>query len=89
MKPELLPCPFCGHAPFPSNLEDSLHPSGVYWRDEPDGFRHYVRRGSRRESDGEVWSFGCLQSEGGCGAELRGDGCDEVLAAWNRRAVPA
>ncbi|MDB5931376.1 MAG: hypothetical protein JWR60_3083 [Polaromonas sp.] len=84
MTEELKPCPFCGHAPDPENLIDLLYPTGTYWREE-DGLRHYFRRSHRKEGDGQVWSFGCLTTEGGCGVFVHADARDEVLAAWNRR----
>jgi hypothetical protein len=84
MPKEIKPCPFCGHNPDLGNLMDSLHPTGSYWREE-EGFRHYFRRDQQSPGDGQVWTFGCLETEGGCGAEIRADSRDEVLAAWNRR----
>ena len=81
----LLPCPHCGHQPFAGNLIDSLHPTGRGWRDEADGFRHYLLRDMMKPSDGRVWTFGCLITEGGCGASINADSEAEVVAAWNRR----
>ncbi len=75
-------CPFCGHVP--QDLRDALHPTGIRWREDK-GIRHYI--GPKDPRDGTpCWSLDCLEHEGGCGAEMSGDGRDEVISKWNRRA---
>jgi hypothetical protein len=84
---ELLPCPFCGHKPFMSNLIDSMHPTGGYRHEHEEGFAYYSRDPVGAKA--ELWCMGCLESEGGCGAEVSGEGKEGVIAAWNRRPAPS
>lgn len=63
---ELLPCPFCNKV-VNLNNPDTLHPSGIFWREE-DGIRVYVRHKERGPSDEAVWSMTCPTPAGGCGA---------------------
>lgn len=85
---EALPCPFCGRA---SDIQDdeTLYPTGGWWRHAEDGLRHYVRHRERKPGDGMVWGMHCPEVYGGCGAEVDGDTKDEALAKWNRRASNA
>ncbi len=76
-------CPFCKMQP-PTDLSDTLYPSGIYWR-ETDGVRHYVGHKERIESDQACWTVECAQSSGGCGASLTGDSAQEAMDLWNRR----
>ena len=89
-EPVLLPCPFCGHKPLRSNLIDSLHPTGSYTHyinpQEPDEGLYYDR--NPIGAIAEIWSFGCLTDEGGCGAEIMGEGKDGVIKKWNTRTSP-
>jgi len=83
--PALLPCPFCGHEPHESNLIDSLHPTGLYVHEDADIEGYFSR--DPDGATGEVWHMGCLENEGGCGAEVSGIGKEGAIAAWNRRAA--
>ena len=89
-EPVILACPFCGHKPLRSNLIDSLHPTGAYTHyinpQEPDEGLHYD--GNPIGAIAEIWSFGCLTDEGGCGAEIMGEGKDGVIKKWNTRTSP-
>lgn len=79
------PCPFCGKA---VNLDDddTLYPTGSYWRDDAEiGMRTYHPARRRLETDGACWGMHCPTTAGGCGAEIHGDSKEEVLAAWSRR----
>lgn len=78
-------CPFCGKG-VDFEDEDTLYPTGAYWREE-DGIRHYFRRSASRPGDGRVWGMHCPTPAGGCGAEIRGDSEEEALEKWNRRAA--
>lgn len=87
----IAPCPFCGHTPI--DLRGAIHPTGQGWRDDPIGegdkmLRHYMRRDDPRGIHGLSWTLGCLEHEGGCGADMRGDSRPEVIANWNRRYEP-
>jgi hypothetical protein len=87
--PELLPCPFCSKK-VPDDLSDTLYPSGIYWREDPDSGRHYISHSdemSRAEDDNKCWEMNCTQNMGGCGSSISADSRDEVIAAWNRRAA--
>jgi hypothetical protein len=83
---ELLPCPFCGRE-VEDDLEDTLYPSGTWWREE-DGLRHYIGHQERKPTDQPCWLMNCPESGGGCGAEIYGDTKEQVMAKWNRRAAP-
>lgn len=67
------------------DLDDTLYPSAVYWREE-DGLRHYLNHRDRQEGDHQCWEMNCPESGGGCGASILGDSEAEVRAKWNRRA---
>jgi hypothetical protein len=87
----LLPCPFCGR-PVDDDLDDgcndTLYPSGIYWREEH-GMRHYVSHRERQEGDQPCWSMHCPTTGGGCDVEVTADSRAEVIAKWNRRAPDA
>lgn len=82
---KLLPCPFCGKRVTLED-DDTLYPSGILWRDDPEiGLRTYHRRKEQREGDGMCYTLHCPVPSGGCGAEISGDSKEEAIAAWNRR----
>lgn len=84
--PAILPCPFCGKA-VDLEDQDTLYPSGTYWRDHKEhGLRTYHSRSTREEGDGVCYGMHCPIPAGGCGAEIRGDSREEAIAAWSRRA---
>lgn len=81
------PCPFCGYE-LKNNLDDSVYPSGRWWREDGPrgvGFRHYVGHRERQPGDHPVYSVNCAECSGGCGAELTADSMEEALEKWNRR----
>lgn len=80
---QLLACPFCGNH-LDANDPDTVHPSGTGWKEEEDGFRHYV---NFREVPREQWCYYviCPAHYGGCDAEVCGDSEDEAIAKWNTR----
>lgn len=77
-------CPFCGK-PVDFEDGDTLYPTGIFWRENEHGFRHYVSFKEHRPTDGKVWGMHCPTPAGGCGAEITGDSREEALAAWDRR----
>lgn len=81
-------CPFCGHAPDPENLQDSLHSSGIYghYRDKQNPSHGVAFNRSPDGADYRGWEMNCLTTEGGCGAVVSGDGRAGALARWNTRA---
>ena len=80
--PELKPCPLCGHKPDPDNLIDSLHSTNTYGQMVNDIL---VYSWKEQGSIFTVWEMNCLESKGGCGMSVRGDGEEEVIKKWNRR----
>jgi hypothetical protein len=77
---DLLPCPFCGAA-LDVNDHDTRYPNGTGWEEiEEVGMRTYT---SFRNVPKEQWCYkiGCR-----CGAEMHGDGVQEVTELWNTRA---
>lgn len=87
MSDELLPCPFCNRA-VPEDLSDTLYPSGIYWRTDPEIGRHYIIHSNemeRAEDDNKCWEMNCTENMGGCGASIYADSRDEVIAKWNKR----
>lgn len=86
MNADLLPCPFCGYKP-PKDLSDTLYPSGIYRRFEPEiGFTSFIGRRDRLPTDEPCWAMHCTENMGGCGAQINGNTRDEAIAAWNTRA---
>ena len=77
------PCPFCGKEVDMEN-GDTLYPSGVGWKLHPSGMRSYH---SYKEVPKEqwCWSMHCVETAGGCGAEVSGDTKQETIDKWNRR----
>jgi hypothetical protein len=77
------PCPFCAHQPDVDN-GDTLYPSGIGWMNSDMDNRHYV---SFREVPKEQWCYGmhCVETEGGCGAQIQADSKEEALVKWNKR----
>ena len=85
----LAPCPFCGMKPS-DDLSDTLYPSGIFWRHNPEtGIRSYHGMSDRKEGDAQCFKIVCNETYGGCSAEVSGDSREEVAAKWNRRAQPA
>jgi hypothetical protein len=84
---ENLPCPFCGHK-VDLEDDDTLYPSGTYWREEEDGLRHYVNHKERRLDDKPLWGLHCPEPAGGCGIKVYGHTREEAIERWNRRAQP-
>lgn len=98
---EIKPCPFCGHTPLRYNLIDSLHPTGMNWFKSPSLDERWFGENidyvhshpnplqlvPEREitEHGTYWTFSCLESEGGCGANLNGTSIQEVMQKWNTR----
>ena len=87
---ELLKCPFCGSM-LDQHDSDTLHRSGIVWRDVMVGddlIRQYFRRSPTPpwEPHGETWELHCNVIYGGCSAQLSGDSREEVIAKWQRRA---
>ncbi len=83
-KPELLHCPFCNFN-LMSDLIESLHPTGTYLR-HVNGWNELIRHDDWQPGDTPLYTVNCPRVSGGCGAEIEGGTCDEVVAAWNRRA---
>ena len=82
---KLLPCPFCGQELDINDL-DTIYPSGIVWRDDPDIGRAYYNYRDRLPNDELCWSIQCSTLTGkGCGAEIGGDSKEEAIAAWNKR----
>lgn len=79
-------CPFCGFR-FPKDLIDNVYPSGIWWIEDPDGFRHYKHRNDvdPSENAGACYDVVCQEHMGGCGASIGGDSYEEAIAKWNRR----
>ena len=77
-------CPFCSKTPDLDEPE-TVHPSGIYWRLTEFG-REYISRNAITRDCFPCWVFNCVESAGGCGAEISGDSKEEVLEKWNRRA---
>lgn len=85
----LAPCPFCGMKPS-DDLSDTLYPSGIFWRHNPEvGCRSYHGMSDRKEGDAQCFQMICNETHGGCGAQVSADSREEVAAKWNRRAQPA
>lgn len=88
-KDGFLPCPFCGHPPDTSDLQDVLHPSGTWWRDSMRGgklMRTYHGRHNHQPGDNRCWTMKCAESHGGCGANVFGHTEQEARDKWNKRA---
>ena len=89
---KLTACPFCGMV-SDTDWDDTLYPTGSFWADHPDGFRHYFSRALYRgdeskmpEPEGKVFQIVCSENYGGCGAEIHGDSIEEVIQKWERRS---
>jgi hypothetical protein len=39
------------------------------------------------KTDRKIYRAGCIESAGGCGAEVLGESVSEAIAAWNRRST--
>ena len=76
-------CPFCGHTPDMED-PDTCYPNTIGWK-VSHGFRHYV---GFREVPQEQWcySFHCVTTSGGCGAEISADSKEEAITKWQRRS---
>lgn len=82
MKKQFKPCPFCSH-PVDIDDPDTLYPNGTGWI-EKGNFRVYR---NLREVPKEQWcyTFHCVVSSGGCGAEVSADTQEEAIRKWERR----
>lgn len=81
---EAKPCPFCGTRVDLTD-QDTLYPTGTYWREHPEGYRSYHGFYERQEGDGMCWKLSCCSTGGGCDATIYGDSKEDALAKWNRR----
>lgn len=81
------PCPFCGQE-VDSKNPDTLYPSGTGWIQQETGMITYH---SFREVPKEQWCWGmhCVETSGGCGAEVNGNSRQEAMDKWNRRSKPS
>lgn len=79
-------CPFCGFK-FPKDLIDNVYPTGTFWIEEDDGFRHYVHRNDVDYSKphGPCYKVVCQTHMGGCGATIDDDSYEAAIERWNRR----
>ena len=80
---QLLYCPFCGKVPDMED-PDTMYPSGTGWKVRDSGLREYVHLS---EVPREQWCFKivCVETSGGCGAEMHGDTKEETIAKWGVR----
>jgi len=67
--PSLLPCPFCGEVPDPSD-RDCLYPVGK----QMDEYGNFT-----------TWGLHCSESVGGCSAQILGDSKEDCIIKWNTR----
>lgn len=77
------PCPFCGH-PVDMEDPDTLYPNGVAWKIQANGTRTFH---NFKEAPSENWCYTmhCVETAGGCGAEVSGNTKQEAIDKWNRR----
>lgn len=81
----LKPCPFCGRK-LDINNEDTVYPTGIYWRySEEIGCHHYVSFNERLPDDNPCYKVTCPSIYGGCDAQVTGDSEQEAIDKWNRR----
>ena len=76
------PCPFCGMQPDMEDC-DTLYPNGSAWLIS-DGDTHFVNR-DQAPKENWCYSMHCVQTGGGCGAEVSGNSKQEAIEKWNRR----
>lgn len=84
MKINLLePCPFCGTIPDLDN-PDTLYPSGVGWKHVD----NHIEYCSALEVPPDQWCYSihCVQTSGGCGAEMHGDSKQDTINRWSKRS---
>jgi hypothetical protein len=83
------PCALCGHFPDPDNYIDSFHQTAQGWRDDEISpgkmMRHYMRWDDPRGVHGYTHEMNCLEHEGGCSMNVRGDTREETIEKWNCR----
>jgi hypothetical protein len=72
-------CPFCG-AVLDIDDEDTIYPSGIFWRDSEHGRIYYERSSMYHGRENECYQIKC-----GCGAEMHGDSKNETIENWNKR----
>lgn len=76
-------CPFCGH-PVDLSNGDTLYPNGTGWLIRDNGMTSYHRY---KEVPKDQWCYSmhCVETAGGCGAEMSGNTKQEAIDKWNTR----
>ena len=88
---KLKPCPFCGMT-SDTEWEDTLHPSGVGWREDmftgdEIPLRHYLGRDRQDQWQGACYEIHCNVIYSGCGVNISGDSKEDVIEKWNKRVL--
>jgi hypothetical protein len=78
------PCPFCGH-PVDMDNPDTIYPNGIGWKIRENGFKSYCSA-FVVPPEQRCYSMFCVETAGGCGAEVSADSKQECIDKWNRRA---
>lgn len=78
-------CPFCGHVPDMDD-PDTVYPNGIMWKKRSSGIITYHSTKEKLDGEhGQCYTFHCVKTAGGCGAEVMGNSAEEAIAKWNRR----